>query len=288
MTADPFDTPADPFDVPAHDPVTGELIEDVPTVVAPTPVVADGGGPAPWPTDGPGSPAALLVRLGIDAIPAVASDLPAFAGALRRALSLRVADLHDRLRAQRPEGKPNEVIVAPELRALADAHETLSTIGKAFTTAGGDAKAAAGAVVAEVKGDRDTGGSTSLRVGSSSSDVKVTVTQATEAWADDNAIIDALVAAGVGAQIGKPGTTPEMAAAYAEGARAMAGALFAALASPKWKTSTLDEIGRSWAGLGPEGLALASRLHAAYGRRPKGEPTTNIERLEPSTRTRAI
>lgn len=274
----PLPAEPDPFDLPPHDPVTGELIEPA---QAAEPVQSVTSLP---PVDGSPLPM-LLAEHGALAV-SMASDVQPFAADLGAYLEERISAQYDALVRARPTGAVTAEVVAAELRWSADAHEVLSAIGRVFTHHAGGVRELAGQAVQEVRADRDIerkGGSASVKVGAAAgAAVKVTATRATETFAEDEQIVDVLVPMLLD---GHP-VHANHADAYARGARAMAATLIGTggtglLMSPKWKSSALDALRERLQGADDvASTALATRLRAAYGRRPVGNVTTKIERVD--------
>lgn len=259
----PWESPT----APAFDPATGEVLDPEP-VALPDAAVDDGS----WDVG--------LVALTPTALAASASDTAAFTRSLREAIAGRLAAEYDRLRDGRDPAKPLTVAVEPELRYLTSAADTFAAVARVFTDAAAHARGQAGDIVLEVKPDdaerlERKGGTASLRVGRTSSggdSVKVTVRQATETFADTDAILDVLVAHLIdGAMPGKITSETDAAVVYANGMR-VAVAAVQGLTSPwSWKSSALDALA------GQLDDDLKARLVAAYGRRPKGDPRTEVK-----------
>lgn len=265
---------AHPFDEPIVDMSTGEILDDSPSL--------DSGLPS---SEIAGLPTTSLADGAVSAI-ALAADVDAFAGELRRDLERRVDEQYGALVTLRPDGPVTEATVARELQWLADAHDVFVKIGAVFTEQARGVRSLAGDAVLEVRRDRDlerTGGSASVKVGARGTGeaVKVTATRSTDTFADDEPIVDVLVSHMLGrlpADAVDPG-------AYAAGARDMADALLGLhgvvglLAAPKWKSTALDVLRELLESGDEPSRALAVRLRAAYGRRPVGNVNTKIERV---------
>ena len=258
----PWESPT----APAFDPATGEVLE--PEADLPDAAVDDGS----WDVG--------LVALTPTALAASASDTAAFTRSLREAIDGRLAAEYDRLRDGRDPAKPLTVAVEPELRYLTSAADTFAAVARVFTDAAAHARGQAGDIVLEVKPDdaerlERKGGTASLRVGRTSSggeSVKVTVRQATETFADTDAILDVLVAHLIDAVEPPPALAPEWSEeTLAIGARALAAAVRDLTSPWSWKSSALDVLA------GQLDDALKARLVAAYGRRPKGDPRTEVK-----------
>lgn len=259
----PWESPT----APAFDPATGEVLDPEPDL--PDAAVDDGS----WDVG--------LVALTPTALAASASDTATFTRSLRDAIDGRLAAEYDRLRDARDPGKPLDLAVEPELRYLTSAADTFTAVARVFTDAAAHARGQAGDIVLEVKPDdaerlERKGGTASLRVGRTSSggdSVKVTVRQATETFADTDAILDVLVAHLIDEREdldGSPsaGTLPVL---YASGARDLAETVRGLTSPWSWKSSALDVLA------GQLDDTLKARLKAAYGRRPKGDPRTEVK-----------
>lgn len=252
-------------DPPPFDPTTGEVLE---APQEPSPVSAD--------ADEPVRP--LEDRAGVDSLVLDISpqqDVAAFTRDLRARVEGRIDSAYSALYAARRDDQPVEVAVRPEVRWLAASHDTLMAMAGVFRDAAGMVKSIAADVVQDARPDRDLvkrGGSASLRVPvtpGATSEVKVTATRPTEAFADVDAILDVLVAHLLTDYDGNDITE------YALGARAALAAAQDVTSPWKVKTSALDVLVRRL----PEDLA--GRLRAAYGRRPVDrEPTVKFEAVE--------
>lgn len=271
----PWESPT----APAFDPATGEVLDPEPLTPGPlTYEEAIGRRSAPDAAVDDGSWDVGLVALTPTALAASASDTAAFTRSLREAIDGRLAAEYDRLRDGRDPGKPLEVAVEPELRYLTSAADTFTAVARVFTDAAAHARGQAGDIVLEVKPDdaqrlERKGGSASLRVGRTSSggeSVKVTVRQATETFADTDAILDVLVAHLIDERADLAATTG-LPAVYAGGARDLAETVRGLTSPWSWKSSALDVLA------GQLDDALKARLKAAYGRRPKGDPRTEVK-----------
>lgn len=270
-----FDSTPD-FDTPTFDPATGEVIDATPAPVDPFPetvsvVVLDG------PTE--------LAALGIRSVDGAQGNVVKYARELGEALTARVRERYGIARKMRHvrttddgvELPPFEGEVTGELQALADMAEVLAALGKAFTAASGEAKALAGEVVAEVHYERNvetTGGSASIRVGSRGGTVKVTTTQPTEAFVDQDEVVDVMVADLVGTVAGQ--LSKARVEGYAQGARDAVPALLGLMSPPAWKTTALGALVTNLQQRGERDLS--ERLARSYGRRPKGNAQVKIDR----------
>ncbi len=263
--------PVEDAPLPAFDPATGEVL-DGPQDAAPAPTVQDA----------PVRP--LEDRTGADSVVldlGPHDDVTTFTRDLRSAVIGRIDSGYSALLAVRPDDQPIEVAVRDEVRWLAATVDTLSAVGRVFTDAARYAKSIAGDVVQEARPDRDLvkhGGTASLRMPvrpQAEQDVKVTVTRATEPYADLDAILDVVVAhlIDAAAETNLSGAEVD---AYAVGARDALAAAREVTSPWKVKTSSLDVLARRL----PE--PLADRLTAAYGRRPVDrEPMVTFETVEP-------
>lgn len=259
----PWESPT----APAFDPATGEVLDPEPVV--PDAAVDDGS----WDVG--------LVALSPTALAASASDTAAFTRSLREAIDGRLAAEYDRLRDARDPAKPLDLAVEPELRYLTSAADTFAAVARVFTDAAAHARGQAGDIVLEVKPDdadrlERKGGTASLRVGRTSSgggeSRKITVRQGTETFADTDAILDVLVAHLVDALDERmPDLDAVQVQQYANGARELAAGVRDLTSPWSWKSSALDVLA------GQLDDDLKARLKAAYGRRPKGDPRTEVK-----------
>lgn len=272
------------FDVPLHDPATGELLEDREHAHDDELLDSD---PPQESVDDAAQQIALFASGG------AALNSATFVHDLRLALNARIDELYAAKAAQRRQRlsptsgdvqPPTTSDVQPELLLLSDMHSTLTGVGRAFADAAKSTTQIASDVVLDVKHERaetieQQGGTASVRVGGHQGSVKVTTTQATKPFAETDQIVDVLIA-DLLADVDVTGIErpDEHVSLYAKGARdAIAGLL--GLVSPlSWKTSALDVWQRALQTRNEE--ALASRLAAAYGRRPVGSLNTKIERFD--------
>ena len=273
---------------PAADPHTGEVIDPpgpTTSVVEGTVVIA---GPVPSVSLAAETPRmADTILDSLDAGGALALDwlrspelvqnlTAALAPRLREELEVRAATA----KAARAPGKVTEATVAHELGFLADAHTVLGAIGSTFTQAAKLAASMAGEVMVDVMPEaKVTGGTHTVKVGSSSGDVKVTRTQATQASVRDDEVVDVLVADLIadrnsGEVLDKAPTGPLR--HYAAGARDALMAFRQLMGPLPWRTSDLEKMQRRLEGLERHDLAI--RLGHAYGRVASGNPRTTIKR----------
>lgn len=200
-------------------------------------------------------------------------EVAAMSGALGRTLADEVRGLAVEARAARPEGPVTDVVLAPELRVLADARDTLAALAKAFTTGANEARDAAGEVLVELAGDPRRTVTVKVPDGHGWL-LTASRRQPTETQANLGEVIDLLVA-DLPAQY--EGNVAE-ARAYASGIRQGIQELLRLVSPVKWKSTALDEWKQRLEAAEKHDLAI--RLGHAYGRPSKGKPSITFERSE--------
>ena len=204
-----------------------------------------------------------------------------FAGSLRAGIVDYVQGRHVELVAQRPEGKRLTTAAAqPELVFLAQSSATLDAIGDAVKAGAKEARDLAGEVLVDLTGERALkGGTVSERVSDQHGGIKVTRTQPTETVVQQEHVLDVLVAhlldlrehdeeAGAREQAWQ--------GYYARGVREGVAALLELVSPLKWKTTAIDALVQELERRELEPLAI--RLDHAQGKKPKGNPSTKVER----------
>ena len=201
-----------------------------------------------------------------------------FAGRLRAGIVDYVQGRHVELVAERPEGKRLTTAAAqPELVFLAQSSATLDAIGDAVKAGAKEARDLAGEVLVDLNGERALkGGTVSERVSDQHGGIRVTRTQATETVVDREQVVDVLVASLVD-KLEKDGLEDagEL-RAYALGMRDGIAALVGLVSPLKWKTTAIDALVQELERRELEPLAI--RLDHAQGKKPKGNPSTKVER----------
>lgn len=251
---------------PLFDPATGEVLDDPVTAADAAPGPDTAAEPA---EDAHGAVTGVVLDLGPH------EDVTAFTRALREQVTARIDSAYNALAAARPDG-PIEVAVRDELRWAASVIDTLDAVRRVFADTVKHVKGVTADVVQEARPDRDLvkhGGTASLRMPArpqSDDDVKVTVTRATESWADLDAVLDVLVAH----LIDEHAHDLDVGEAEPYGRGVRDGLALAREVTSPWavKSTALDALARRM----PE--PLSTRLAAAYGRRPVDrEPTVKVE-----------
>ena len=200
-----------------------------------------------------------------------------FAQDLRRTVRANVTRILDAAAGERIEtDRPTPSTYAPELQVAADLAETLTEVADAVRSGVEVAHDRAALILDEFRKPHSRSVTHTVADGHGR-DLKVSAVQGTELSVDVDEVIDVLVetaATSAADDLGAAAQVP-----FRAGVRAGIDEVLTVLASPKFKSTALDQLVRDLQDAGETELGI--RLSHAYGRVDKGEPRLKLERVEP-------